>query len=230
VLAALMTSAAGFQAYMAEFARVRYAPSLWLTDTLKMAVASDQLDLCAFLLDHTELEDAGRRDGLMSAVLYDALLLNRMGFVEFLWFQDFRISHLPSFYLSLSEQNSEGVKQLLTSHPRRAAEIVPHGYIINLLNAEAALRVIDLVNHCALENLTSPLFSLSRLLRRFVKSDTMKDADMARVIGRLCEIGAESSLELLDILTKRHSGYAQSEATLRLWQEIQNAVKEPEMD
>jgi hypothetical protein len=228
MLAGLMTSGAGTQAFMTEFAQVRFTHTHWHTEALKMAVIWEYFDLCIFLIQRTIFQGPLMRNRMLSAVLIEALSLNQVHFIRHFWFEDFQISHLPLFYLSLSQQNMEEVKRLLSSSPKRLAEIVPDRHAVESLKADTALRVIDLACYCTTLNAAD--FDLTRLLGCFVKSYMLVDADMARVIRRLCEAGASVTPAVMAELAHRRPSFVLSRKLLEEYHEVQNLVKEPETD
>lgn len=223
-----MTSGAGIEVFMTEFAQVRFTRTHWYAEALKMTVFREYFDLCNFLIQRTIFEGPLMRNRVLSAVLDEALSLNKVAFIRHFWFEDFQISNLSSFYLGLSDQNMDEVKQLLASFPKRLAEIVPDLQAVEWLKADTALRVVGLASHCA--SLSPADFDLTQLLGLFVKSYALGDADMARVLGRICEAGASVTPMAMAELADRRPSFVLSRKLLADYYEVQNEVKEPEMN
>jgi hypothetical protein len=113
----------------------------------------------------------------------------------------------------------EGLRALISKNPEHASDMAPTTRDIEYArNAKDALLLIDLALHCDAENakLGNPgTFDASRFLAKAVIPGCLVDADMAQVIERLFELGAEVKPKLYATLDVRAGNYEQSKQMLR---------------
>lgn len=112
----------------------------------------------------------------------------------------------------------DGLKALICRNRGYASRMAPTATDIEYArSAKDALLLIELALHCDAEcvKLGRPeTFNASRFLASTVKG-FLGDTDMAKVIGRLCDLGADVTPRLHEILDGRHGIYDQSRQMLR---------------
>jgi hypothetical protein len=253
-LASLIDNGRSMEPFMTEHARTRfdiqYVGIFW--EILKMAVRQDQTGIALFLLervafDEQQLPGPGMRDRILSTLLELALAYRIMTLFRTLWFQDFEYWHIPytaqDWQLGISgyiltplhtcivEEDMEEMKQLITSNHRRAAEMIPGQSTLIRLLACSAMRAIDLAQFCTtVSPAAAAKFNPTQMLHGFILSNYLSDADMLQVSGRLCELGAEVTQEMLDTLAQQHPDNVETFAALKAEREAQNEIKESEME
>jgi hypothetical protein len=113
----------------------------------------------------------------------------------------------------------DGLKALISRHPEHASDMAPTIKAIEFTRcAKDALVLIELALHCDAESakIGKPgRFDPSRFLADGVIPGLLVDADMAVVIERLCELGAEVTPRLYSALDVRRDIYEQSRQMLR---------------
>lgn len=113
----------------------------------------------------------------------------------------------------------ESLKALISRNPEHASDMAPTATDIEYArDAKDGLLLIELAIHCDAENAKSGIpatFDASRFLAKAVFPGCLADADMAQVIKRLFELGAEVTPKLHATLDVRAGNYEQSKQVLR---------------
>jgi hypothetical protein len=235
MLEGLLSQGGSIEAFISKFADCYFEPRNPLDlilAALQSSLLRERMDLYQFLIERTRLDEA-MTDGFFSHLLLLAFGNNKMVFFQQLWYQDFEFKDVGSFYLNLSEQNLEEVKKLISSYTRRAAELIPDNSSICLIDAESALRAIDIAYHCSLTSeAAAAKFNPTGLLTFILHHYGFSDMEMLRVTGRLCDIGAVVRPETFEGIDARDSKdeLPRTREALENIQAFQDTVKEPVTD
>jgi hypothetical protein len=237
MLRALLAREGNTEAFTTKFAECRFQPDnledyQLIVSALQSVIISDRMDLYNFLIERVKLVNDEWRDRLFTNLLVHALASDKMDFFQHFWYQHNKICSLDAFYgKALSDKNLEQVKQLVSSNPERAAELIPSN--MYGMKAETALRAIDLAYHCSLLSEKAaakfkPTEHMLALLGRY----KLNDAEMVRVASSLCDAGAVVSQETFDVLDAQHPTFALpcTREALENIQAFQDPVKETETD
>jgi hypothetical protein len=181
-----------------------------------------------FLLLRISFTSDSRRNAAWSIFLKIALFKGNLEAAGFLLCQagfQIDLSNRDNVWWTVNEGEAhepwdlEGLKRLISSHPRHAAGLAPtYLDVVAAGSADEVLALIELALHCDADNakLGNPgTFAASRFLKEGLLPSFISDADMAVAIGRLCELGAEPSLESFASLNRRLGGYPLSQQALR---------------
>jgi hypothetical protein len=190
---------------------------------LQLMIAVSRNRLFEFLFPLFRFPGEGHRKATANNLLKMALFYGNLEVAEFLLGQlpedDFRDVWRHVYNGRTHEPwDLDGLKALISRNPKYASHITPKATDIDYArSANDALFLIELALHCDMESakLGRPeTFDASRFLAGIIQG-FLGDTDMAKVIRHLCELGADVTPRLHEILDGRHGIYEQSRQILR---------------
>jgi hypothetical protein len=165
------------------------------------------------------------RDEGITIMVRSAVRKGNMWMFRYLICHDFRIAKGHDLFYDLPEDILGEILQVLHELPVRAAQMAPSRQSLQQCDGAAqAHLMIDLATR-----LNPSGIDPSELLLGLIQNHSLGDAAMARLIERLCQMGAVVNDHVFAVLEELHPGYAESVETLRQYELDQESIKDPNM-